>query len=97
MPSRCCHVNGFTRKNGEVYIWLAKRALSKPTYPGLLDQIAAGGLPAKTSLLENAKREAAEEASIPRDILDGKPKSGGLRVVPVRGAARPLDEDPGGV
>ena len=81
-----CHVNGFTRKNGDVYVWLAKRALSKPTYPGLLDQIAAGGLPAKTSLLENAKREAAEEASIPRDILDGNLRAAGC--VSYRYAAR---------
>ena len=86
VPSYGCHVNGFTRKNGEVYIWLAKRALSKPTYPGLLDQIAAGGLPAKTSLLENAKREAAEEASIPRDILDGNLRAAGC--VSYRYAAR---------
>ena len=86
VPSYGCHVNGFTRKNGEVYIWLAKRALSKPTYPGLLDQIAAGGLPAKTSLLENAKREAAEEASIPRDVLDANLRAAGC--VSYRYAAR---------
>ena len=78
-------MNGFTRKNGDVYIWLAKRALSKPTYPGLLDQIAAGGLPAKTSLLENAKREAAERP-IPRDILDGNLRAAGC--VSYRYAAR---------
>lgn len=32
VPSYGCHVNGWTRRDGEMHIWLAKRALSKPTY-----------------------------------------------------------------
>ena len=87
VPSYGCHVNGYTRKkDGSISIWLAKRALSKPTYPGLLDQIAAGGLPAKTSLIENAKKEAAEEASIPPEILDSNLRAAGC--VSYRYAAR---------
>jgi len=87
VPSFGCHINGFVvDKDGETLVWLAKRALSKPTYPGLLDQIAAGGLPAHTSLIENAKKEAGEEASIPAEILDRDLRAAGA--VSYRYAAR---------
>ena len=67
-----CHVNGYVAddRGRPRAVWLAKRALSKPTYPGLLDQMAAGGLPASTTFLENARKEAQEEASLPSDVLD---------------------------
>ena len=73
IPSYGCHVTGYVddpqRPGVPASVWLAKRALSKPTYPGLLDQIAAGGLPAGLSLLDNARKEAEEEASIPAHVL----------------------------
>ncbi|KAH8070184.1 adenylate kinase [Aureococcus anophagefferens] len=67
-----CHVSGYVAGDDgrPAAVWVATRALSKPTYAGLYDQIAAGGLPAELTLLENAKKEAEEEASIPRAVLD---------------------------
>ncbi|KAI0219601.1 Nudix hydrolase 20, chloroplastic [Lamellibrachia satsuma] len=39
------HINGYTYQRGEgLSIWLGKRSATKPTFPGLLDQMAAGGL-----------------------------------------------------
>lgn len=37
-------MNGFVEKDGKKYLWIGKRNESKPTYPGLLDHLVAGGL-----------------------------------------------------
>ena len=78
-----CHVNGFTRKNGEVYIWLAKRALSKPTYPGRWTR-CSGELRPRQSAGERQAR-GRREASIPRDILDGNLRASACRTGTPRG------------
>jgi hypothetical protein len=41
------HINGYvTLPNGEVELWVAKRSATKQTFPGKLDHLVAGGLPA---------------------------------------------------
>jgi hypothetical protein len=41
------HVNGYvTLPNGDIELWVAKRAANKQTFPGKLDHLVAGGLPA---------------------------------------------------
>ncbi|XP_066566080.1 thiamine pyrophosphokinase 2 isoform X2 [Amia ocellicauda] len=63
------HINGFTRQpDGGVSMWVARRALGKPTYPGLLDNMVAGGLAAQTSITQTLVKECAEEACIPECI-----------------------------
>lgn len=37
-------MNGFVEKDGQKYLWIGKRNESKPTYPGMLDHLVAGGL-----------------------------------------------------
>jgi hypothetical protein len=32
-----CHVNGYIKKDGQYYLWIARRSYQKPTYPGMLD------------------------------------------------------------
>lgn len=59
------HVNGYTKKQGHIYMWIAKRSATKPTAPGKLDQIAAGGQPYDQSLFDNLIKECEEEANIP--------------------------------
>ncbi|XP_051789511.1 thiamin pyrophosphokinase 2 isoform X2 [Erpetoichthys calabaricus] len=60
------HVNGFTRPgDGQLAMWLGQRSFTKQTYPGLLDNMAAGGIPAQSGIKETLIRECAEEASIP--------------------------------
>jgi len=49
-------------------VWVATRSLSKATYPGRLDQFVAGGQPSSMTLLENVKKECAEEASLPPEV-----------------------------
>lgn len=37
-------MNGYVDKDGEKFLWIAKRSQVKPTYPGMLDHLVAGGL-----------------------------------------------------
>jgi len=62
------HVNGYVideETGAPAAMWVGKRALSKPTYPGLLDQMVAGGQPSGLSFRENVRKECIEEASLP--------------------------------
>ena len=38
------HVNGYTLQGDELRVWVATRASTKATYPGMLDHVAAGQL-----------------------------------------------------
>ena len=61
LRSHAVHINGFT-PDGRM--WCARRALSKATDPGRLDNLAAGGLAAGEGILSCAVRELYEEAGI---------------------------------
>jgi ADP-ribose pyrophosphatase YjhB (NUDIX family) len=61
MLSHAVHVNGFL-PNGR--LWCARRALSKATDPGLLDNVTAGGLPSGETVQSCLLRELAEEAGL---------------------------------
>jgi len=62
------HVNGYVRKADGIHMWIARRARDKPTYPGLLDNMVAGGQPIGVGLMENVVKECAEEADVPADL-----------------------------
>jgi len=62
------HMNGYVRAPEGMKMWIAKRALTKPTGPGKLDQIVAGGQPADVGLEANMVKESAEEAGIAKDM-----------------------------
>jgi 8-oxo-dGTP pyrophosphatase MutT (NUDIX family) len=59
------HMNGLVRRRGRLQMWLGRRSLSKPTGPGKLDQLVAGGQPHGMGLKENLIKECWEEAGIP--------------------------------
>ena len=73
------HVNGIVRDAGRTWMWIAKRSASKPTYPGKLDQIVAGGLPAGQTLMGNVIKECAEEAAISEAIAQTATHRGCIR------------------
>ncbi len=58
------HLNGVVRDGDQWFMWVAERAEDKPTFPGMLDQLVAGGLPVGISLAQNLYKECGEEASI---------------------------------
>jgi len=62
------HMNGFVRGLRGLQMWIARRSLSKPTGPGKLDQMVAGGQPADIGLYDNMMKECEEEAGIPLQI-----------------------------
>ncbi|KAL8152537.1 hypothetical protein V2J09_010297 [Rumex salicifolius] len=66
------HMNGYIERNGEEFLWLGKRSDEKPTFPGMLDHLVAGGLPYGISCSENMIKECEEEAGIPRSIANAK-------------------------
>ena len=61
VQSHAVHVNGFL-PDGR--LWCGRRALSKATDPGLLDNLTAGGLPAGEAVQTCLQRELAEEAGL---------------------------------
>jgi len=65
IPAYGVHVNGYVRDGGQIRMWIGRRALDKPTYPGELDIMIAGGQPVGIGLMENVSKEAAEEAAVP--------------------------------
>lgn len=62
------HLNAWVEKQGQVYLWVAKRSMNKPTFPGKLDHLVAGGHGSGYSIEETMIKECAEEANIPEHI-----------------------------
>jgi isopentenyldiphosphate isomerase len=63
------HVNGFVRdEDGAIRMWIARRAAGNQTYPGMLDNMIAGGQPIGIGVMENVIKEAAEEAAVPFEL-----------------------------
>jgi 8-oxo-dGTP pyrophosphatase MutT (NUDIX family) len=68
------HMTAFIRRNDgnsryDFRFWVSKRAATKSSYPGMLDNTAAGGLMTNEDPFECIIREADEEASLPEDLM----------------------------
>ena len=81
------HLNGFVRRDGEMLMWLGRRSRSKPSFPGMLDQLVAGGLPHGIALDDNLAKECWEEATIPATMA--------ARAVPVGTVSYARETDAG--
>lgn len=74
------HMLAFVRDAAVPYgikIWTPRRSASKSTYPGMLDNTAAGGLMTGEDPFECIIREADEEASLEETVVRGLAKSVG--------------------
>ncbi len=83
--SMATHINGYTQSGS---LWLGRRSETKPTDPGRLDNIAAGGISADETPWVCAKRELWEEAGVPAQIADQVEPIGRIhmrRPIPGRG------------
>lgn len=58
--------------------WVPKRARTKQTWPGYLDNSVAGGIPTGLGIFESVVKESSEEASIPEDIARQYAKATGV-------------------
>jgi 8-oxo-dGTP pyrophosphatase MutT (NUDIX family) len=65
IQNRAVHVNGHL---ADGRIWVARRSQLKRADPGMLDNVAAGGVSAGESLRSCAMRELWEEAGVPREL-----------------------------
>lgn len=63
--NRGFHLNGLVGEGGDTRMWVARRSLTKTTFPGKLDNMVAGGHPSGLSAHENLLKECAEEAGMP--------------------------------
>lgn len=65
------HINGFSRDgDGKLSMWLGRRSSTKQTYPGKLDNLAAGGLASGCSIKHTLLKECEEEACIPPSLAE---------------------------
>ena len=78
------HMTGFVRSDEGLKIWAPRRALTKQTYPGMMDNTVAGGLSTGEDPFRCLVRECEEEASLPEDIVQSAKAVGTLTYFHVR-------------
>ncbi|CAG8523478.1 11367_t:CDS:2, partial [Ambispora gerdemannii] len=79
IPTFGVHLNGYIKTpEGKIKMWIAKRASTKPTWPGRLDNTIAGGITYQLSINETIAKEAMEEASIPANIASTAVPTGAI-------------------
>ncbi|KAJ5042477.1 uncharacterized protein L3040_005021 [Drepanopeziza brunnea f. sp. 'multigermtubi'] len=74
------HMTAYTRDMDASFgikIWVPRRASTKQTYPGMLDNTVAGGMATGEQPLECVVREAQEEASLPEGLVRENVKAQG--------------------
>ncbi|KAI8631960.1 NUDIX hydrolase domain-like protein [Xylariaceae sp. FL1651] len=75
------HMTGYVRDAAAPHgmrIWVPRRAATKSTYPGMLDNTVAGGLMTGEDPFECLIREADEEASLPGGVMRERAKFTGM-------------------
>lgn len=78
------HMTGYVQTKEGMKIWAPRRALTKPTYPGMMDNTVAGGLSTGEKPFECLVRECEEEASLPADLVQSAKPCGTLTYFHVR-------------
>ncbi|RDX52560.1 hypothetical protein OH76DRAFT_1345277 [Lentinus brumalis] len=58
-----------TADEAQYKIWVPRRAATKQTWPGYLDNSVAGGIDAGRGVFDCVVKESMEEASIPEDVV----------------------------
>ncbi|MCJ1462409.1 hypothetical protein MMC07_001010 [Pseudocyphellaria aurata] len=72
------HMTAYVKYQNGIKIWVPRRAKTKQTFGGMLDNTVAGGISTGENPFESLVREAAEEASIPESIIRSRAKSCGM-------------------
>ena len=74
------HLTGFTRRRGEMHLWIARRSPAKSVDPDRLDNLVGGRIASGFTVEETIRKEAWEEAGLPPAMLVGVSCAGALRV-----------------
>ena len=72
------HMTVYVQNHNEIKIWVPRRAATKQTWPGKLDNSVAGGITSGEQPFASLIREAAEEASLPENLVRKGAKSCGI-------------------
>lgn len=72
------HMTAYVKMKNGIKIWVPRRAKTKQTFGGMLDNTVAGGISSGENPFESLVREAAEEASIPENLIRSRAKSSGM-------------------
>ncbi|SMQ53069.1 unnamed protein product [Zymoseptoria tritici ST99CH_3D7] len=72
------HLTAYTRKDGAMKLWIPRRGATVDSDPNMLDNTAAGSVPAGMSILDAMVDEADEEASLPRELVRSKAQPAGV-------------------
>jgi 8-oxo-dGTP pyrophosphatase MutT (NUDIX family) len=80
------HMTAFVQEGQNMKIWVPKRAKTKQTYPGMMDNTVAGGLTTGEQPFNCLIREAQEEASLPETVVRSTKSCGTLTYFYVRDA-----------
>jgi hypothetical protein len=75
--ARSVDMTVYTHVEGEIMLWISRRAKTKPTYPGILDSTVAGGVASGEMPFESLLCEAAEETTLPADVVKQNAKACG--------------------
>lgn len=79
------NLNAYVEDGTSLRMWIARRSMSKPVDPGLLDSLVGGGIASGYTAWETLLKESGEEAGIPSDLaLQARPAGQvrSLRTVP---------------
>ena len=80
MMAYAAHLTGFTRRDGEARLWIARRAPDKSVDPDKLDNLVGGRVAAGFTVAETIRKEAWEEAGLSPALMEGVPCAGAVRV-----------------
>jgi len=80
LPSLAVHVNGFTAGD-QKKLWIARRSRTKPTDPGMLDNLVGGGVGAGLGAQDVLVKEAWEEAGIEAALSCSATRGGTIRIL----------------
>lgn len=73
-----CYVPSNKSTSGKLKMWIPRRSPTKPTYPGKLDNLVAGGIGYPYGIWETLLKEGFEEAGLSSDFLLLRAESGGV-------------------
>jgi hypothetical protein len=70
------HLNGYVEDAEGLKLWVGKRSPTKPTAPGKLDHLVAGGQPLGLTPWANLLKECHEEAGLTPELASGARPAG---------------------
>jgi len=81
LQARAVHLNGWVRVGDGWRLWVARRSVTKPIDPGMLDNLVGGGIGAGFAASDTLRKECGEEAGLPLTLARGAVPAGCLHIL----------------